>query len=169
MADVTYVWDPIEDNVIRERDENGNTIVNYTTEPTLYGAVLSQDRGGQVRHYHFDGQGNTTELTDENGNVTDTRKYSAFGEATESTGTTEFPYQWGGRWGYLQARVWRRAFLGAYNGSACGEDRRVGDRQLGRVQMGRAQLGRICTPVLGCPCAQRRRNVVSEAALEKGE
>ena len=100
MPDITYVWDPIEDNVIRERDENGNTIVNYTTEPTRYGAVLSQDRGGQVRHYHYDGQGNTVSLTDDSGNVTDTRKYSAFGEVTESTGTTEFALQWNGRWGY---------------------------------------------------------------------
>ena len=56
MTHVKYVWDPIADNVIREKDENGNTIVNYTTEPTRYGAVLSQDRGGQVRHYHYDGQ-----------------------------------------------------------------------------------------------------------------
>ena len=95
-----YFWDEIEDNVIEEYDENGNTIVEYTTEPTLYGAVLSQDRGGQVRHYHFDGQGNTVTLTDNAGNVTDTRKYSAFGEVTESTGTTDFSYQWGGRWGY---------------------------------------------------------------------
>lgn len=100
MADITYVWDPIEDNVIQEKDENGNVLVDYTTRPTLYGSVLSQDRGGQVRHYHFDGQGNTTELTDENGNVTDTRKYSAFGEVTESTGTTVFPFQWQGSYGF---------------------------------------------------------------------
>ena len=103
MPDIIYVWDPIEDNVIRERDEDGNTIVNYTTEPTLYGQVLSQDRGGQVRHYHYDGQGNTVSLTDASGNVTDTRKYSAFGEVTESTGTTEFPLQYGGRSGYARS------------------------------------------------------------------
>ena len=95
MPEVNYFWDEIEDNVIEEYDENGNTIVEYTTEPTLYGSVLSQDRGGQVRHYHYDGQGNTVSLTDDAGNVTDTRKYSAFGEVTESTGTTEFVYQWG--------------------------------------------------------------------------
>ena len=100
MPDIIYVWDPIEDNVIRERDEDGNTIVNYTTEPTLYGQVLSQDRGGQVRHYHYDGQGNTVSLTDASGNVTDTRKYSAFGEVTESTGTTEFSLEFGGQFGY---------------------------------------------------------------------
>ena len=100
MPEVNYFWDEIEDNVIEEYDENGNTIVEYTTEPTLYGSVLSQDRGGQVRHYHYDGQGNTVSLTDDAGNVTDTRKYSAFGEVTESTGTTVFPYQYGAQWGY---------------------------------------------------------------------
>ncbi len=101
MAHVKYFWDEIEDNIIEEYDgDTGNTIVEYTTEPTLYGQVLSQDRGGQIRHYHYDGQGNTTELTDENGNVTDSRKYSAFGEVTASSGTTEFPYQWGATSGY---------------------------------------------------------------------
>ncbi len=100
MAHVKYFWDEIEDNVIREYDENNNTIAHYTTEPELYGRVISQDRGGEVRHYKYDGQGNTVALTDNSGNVTDTRKHSAFGEVTESTGTTAFPYQFGGRYGY---------------------------------------------------------------------
>ena len=99
MPEINYFWDEIEDNVVREYDENNNTVASYTTEPTLYGSVLSQDRQGEVRHYQFDGQGNTTELTDESGNVTDTRRHSAFGEVTESTGTTECLYQFGGRWG----------------------------------------------------------------------
>ena len=34
-----YFWDEIEDNVIEEYDgDTGNTIVEYTTEPTLYGS-----------------------------------------------------------------------------------------------------------------------------------
>ena len=126
MPEVNYFWDEIEDNVIEEYDENGNTIVEYTTEPTLYGSVLSQDRGGQVRHYHFDGQGNTTELTDENGNVTDTRKYSAFGEVTESTGTTEFPLQFGGQFGYYRnvvpTNTYVRARYLSYNGRWLSQD-----------------------------------------------
>ena len=111
MAHVKYFWDEVEDNVIREYDENNNTIAHYTTEPTLYGSVISQERSGQTRYYHFDGQGNTTELTDENGNVTDTRQYSAFGEVTESTGTTTFPYQWGGRWRYYLDDVTTRVTI----------------------------------------------------------
>jgi RHS repeat-associated protein len=39
------------------------------------------------------------ELTASSGSVTDTRRYSAFGETTESTGTTSFPYQYFGQLG----------------------------------------------------------------------
>lgn len=102
MPEVKYFWDEIEDNVVREYDEQNNTIVSYTTEPTRYGSVLSQERSGEKRQYHFDGQGNTTELTDEHGIVRDTMRYSAFGELKERTGVTECPYQWGGKWGYFQ-------------------------------------------------------------------
>jgi RHS repeat-associated protein len=95
-----FFWDEVEDNVIREYDDNNNTIAHYTTEPTLYGRVISQDRGGDVRHYKYDGQGNTVALTDNSGNVTDTRKYSAFGEVTESSGTTDIVFLFGGQSGY---------------------------------------------------------------------
>jgi len=83
-----YFWNEIEDDVVREYDENNNTLAQYTTEPTRYGSVLSQDRGGELWYFQFDGLGNTTELTDPNGAATDTRRYSAFGELTESTGST---------------------------------------------------------------------------------
>src|SRR5262245_34364999 len=105
MPDVNYFWDEIEDNVVEEYDENGNTLVEYTTEPSLYGATWVQDRGGQVRHYHYDGQGNTTELTDDNGNVTDVRKYSGFGTITLSTGNTDLTFQWLGNRGYFQSAL----------------------------------------------------------------
>jgi len=100
MPEINYFWDEIEDNVVREYDENNNTIASYATEPTLYGSVLSQNRSGQKRHYQFDGQGNTTELTDASGAVTDTRRYSAFGTTMASSGATSTPFGFGGRWGY---------------------------------------------------------------------
>jgi len=95
-----YFWDEIEDNVVREYDENNNTLVSYTTEPTLYGSVLSQDRGGETRYFQFDGPGNTTELTSEDVIIADTRRYTAFGQTVKTTGTTVLSYQYGGRWGY---------------------------------------------------------------------
>lgn len=100
MAHIKYFWDDLEDNVVREYDQNNNTLATYTTEPTRYGSVLSQDRAGEKRYFQFDGQGNTTELTDPSGDVTETRRYSAFGDTTVSTGATSTPFGFGGRWGY---------------------------------------------------------------------
>lgn len=101
MAHVKYFWDEIEDNVVREYDESNNTIAQVTTEPSRYGSVLSQDRSGEKRYYQFDGQGSTTELTDILGNVTDTRRYSAFGQETLINGNTDFHARWMGKWGYF--------------------------------------------------------------------
>lgn len=100
MPEINYFWDEIEDNVIEEYDENGSTTASYMTEPTLYGAVLSQNRSGEKRHFQFDGQGNTTELTNDSGTVTDSRRYTAFGEITASSGSTVLTRGFGGRWGY---------------------------------------------------------------------
>jgi len=104
MSEINYFWDEIEDNVVREYDDSNNTLAQYTTEPTLYGSVLSQDRGGKKRCFQFDGQGNTTELTDGSGTLTDMRRYSAFGETTASSGDTATPFGFGGRWGYHSNR-----------------------------------------------------------------
>jgi len=100
MPAVNYFWDPDEDNIVKEFDDGGNTIADYTTEPFLYGDVISQRRSGVSHFYHFDTLGNTTELTDVNGNTTDTRRYSAFGETAESSGSTVFPFQYMGQKGY---------------------------------------------------------------------
>jgi len=109
MPAVNYFWDPDEDNIVKEFDDGGNTIADYTTEPFLYGDVISQRRSGVSHFYHFDTQGNTTELTDINGDTTDTRRYSAFGESTESTGSTTFPFQYMGQRG-----VYQGGFTGDY-------------------------------------------------------
>ena len=102
MVAVNYLWNPINDNIVREFDDSGNTIAEYTTEPDLYGNVVSQHRGGQTNYLHSDGQGNTTELTNDAGNVTDKIRYSAFGEVTVRTGTTEIPFQYVGQKGYYR-------------------------------------------------------------------
>ncbi len=95
-----YYWDFDTDNVFLEEDENGDTIAEYTHEPGLYGELIAQERDGQVRYYNFDGQGSTRELTDENGDITDTYTYTAFGEEIAHTGTTENPFRYKGAWGY---------------------------------------------------------------------
>lgn len=100
MPETNYFWDEIEDNIMEEFDENGNTTASYTTEPTLYGSVLSQNRGGEKRYFQFDGQGNATNLTDPLGDVTDTLRFSTFGNRTVSQGSAPITYGYCGRYGY---------------------------------------------------------------------
>ena len=100
MARKYFFWDPLSDNILQERDETGSVTAEYTAEPGLYGNIISQNRGGVESQYHYDAQGSTLAVTDDNQNVTDTFAYSAFGEVTERTGTTEVPFQYIGQRGY---------------------------------------------------------------------
>ena len=100
MASTTYYWDELDDNVCCEEDENGDITASYTHEPGLHGEVIAQKRGNEVRYFNFDGEGNTSELTDDEQNVTDTYEYSAFGEEIARTGTTENPFGYKGALGY---------------------------------------------------------------------
>lgn len=100
MVAVNYDWDELEDNIDEEYDDSGITIAEYTTEPYLYGDLISQHRNQQSHFYCFDGQGGTLSLTDSAGNTTDTYAYTAFGEVTEHTGSTENPYTYIGQKGY---------------------------------------------------------------------
>jgi RHS repeat-associated protein len=102
MAKTYLFWDPLSDNILQERDETGAVTAEYTTEPGLYGNVISQNRGGAESQFHYDAQGSTLAVTDDNQQVTDTRAYSAFGETTESTGSTSFPFQYIGQKGYYR-------------------------------------------------------------------
>ena len=100
MSKTYYVWDEENDSLLEEIDENGNVIVSYTNEPGPFGKVISQERDGVTSYYHYDGQGNTVALTDDNENTTDTYIYTAFGELVSSTGTTVNPFRYGGQYGY---------------------------------------------------------------------
>lgn len=46
MTIVNYDWDEDEDNIVEEYDDTGATIAEYTTEPDLFGNVISQRLGG---------------------------------------------------------------------------------------------------------------------------
>ena len=100
MPVTNYIWDVVSDNVLMEKDDDGETIARYVQRPELYGEVISQERDGQTRYYNFDGEGNTCELTDENQNVTDTYEYDAFGKEIARTGTTVNPFGYKGALGY---------------------------------------------------------------------
>ena len=117
MPTTYYEWDELDDVIVAERDENGSTIVEYTHEPGYHGQLISQRRNGHSYFYHYDPDGNTTALTDENGDVTDTYSYTAFGEVTERTGTTENPFQFRGAHGY-----YLDSFTGQYMTSGANYD-----------------------------------------------
>lgn len=118
MPETNFFWDPVEDNIIQERDETGAITAEYATEPYLYGNLISQNRGGVESQYHFDSQGSTLALSDDNQQVTDTYAYTAFGEATERTGSNVNPFQYIGLKGYYfdaeigEYNVRRRAYSG---------------------------------------------------------
>ena len=104
MPKTTYVWDELSDNVIEEY-EDGVLSVSSDHEPGLYGNLLSQNRNGVTSYYHYDGRGDTVALTDDSGNVTDTKEYDAWGNVIASTGSTVTPYQFQGRVGVYRDPV----------------------------------------------------------------
>jgi hypothetical protein len=92
MAAANYDWDDLEDNIVEEYDDVGNSIADYTTEPHR-GNVISQRRGSECTVYHFDALASTLALSDISQHVTDVYAYSVYGEHTERIGTTTNSYQ----------------------------------------------------------------------------
>jgi RHS repeat-associated protein len=88
MSKTCFLWDPIEDNIVRELNDGGATVAEYTTEPDHFGNVISQNRSGIESHFHFDALGSTVAVTKDDQHVTDTRGYTSFGVTTEATGAT---------------------------------------------------------------------------------
>ena len=62
--------------------------------------LISSNRGGTKRYFHYDGLGSTHALTDSTGATTDTYTYSAFGVQESSTGSSVNPFRYVGQWGY---------------------------------------------------------------------
>ncbi|MEX0718927.1 MAG: RHS repeat-associated core domain-containing protein [Planctomycetaceae bacterium] len=104
MATIRYMWDPEDDNIIMEKDGSGNVLAVYTHEPGLHGELISMRRDNQTNYFHYDGQGNTRALTDQNQEITDVYRYDAFGdERTKGRApmnTTVNPFRFGGAHGY---------------------------------------------------------------------
>jgi YD repeat-containing protein len=100
MPTTRYIWDPVSDNLLMELDGNGDTIATYTHEPGLHGELISQHRNGQTYYYHYDGDGNTRAVTDQNGNIVETATYSAFGDTVEKSSSITNPFGFRGALGY---------------------------------------------------------------------
>jgi hypothetical protein len=81
MPKTTYAWDELSDNVAAEYDD-GVLSASYTHEPGLYGNMLSQNRNGVTNYYQYDGRDDTGALTDDAGDITDTKEYDVLGQTS---------------------------------------------------------------------------------------
>lgn len=96
--------------VLAEYSTAGAVAASYVYADDL----ISMNRGGQTRYYHFDGLGSTRLLTDSTGAITDTYDYDAFGNQIARSGTTENAFLFTGqqydtnvRFYYLRARYYQ--------------------------------------------------------------
>ena len=92
----------------------------------LYGhGLISEDKGGVFKTYHFDYRGSTVAITDIDGNITDTFKYDTYGKLISHTGNSFVIFGYNGRDGvvtdkngliYMRARYYSpemRRFINA--------------------------------------------------------
>ena len=79
-------------NVLAEIGSEGSVQAYYTIGADL----ISQERDGNVSVYLYDGHGSVVGLANENGKVTDTYAYDAFGNLLDSTGSTKNCYRYCG-------------------------------------------------------------------------
>ena len=95
-GDVTYIVTPMNltgfPQVLEERDSTGVLQASYSYGDDL----LSVNRSGETRFYHYDGQMSTRILSARTGAVTDTYTYDAFGNLVGSAGATDNPYLYTG-------------------------------------------------------------------------
>ena len=78
--------------VIEEYTPDGTTEVSYVHGLNL----ISANRDGETNYYINDGHSGIRQLTDENGNVTDSYDYDAYGNLLNSSGSTENNYLYRG-------------------------------------------------------------------------
>ena len=112
-------------NVLAEYSANGDEICYYTVGADL----VSQEVNGKVYTYLYDGHGTVRALANENGKITDTYTYDAFGNLISSTGSTANSYRYCGeqfdsttglyylRARYMNPSVGRFISMDTYQGS----------------------------------------------------
>ena len=99
LADGTQIAYLVDGNmpyaqVVEEKATNG---ANTESTVYLYGIErIRQMRGGQGSYYLGDGLGSTRLLTDDQGNLTDSYDYEAYGNLENQTGTTRNSYLFAG-------------------------------------------------------------------------
>ena len=93
-----YTWH--RDSVRNETDAGSAMTAAYVRRPNTFGSLVSEERVRNTFTHSYDALGSTTELTDANEMITDSFRYSAFGETVQRSGATRTPYAWVGKTGY---------------------------------------------------------------------
>ena len=93
-----YVWDYATNTCLAEVNEQGETTVEYTVNPQT-GELISERRDGEDIYHHYDGDGNTRQTTDSDGNVLGEATYDAFGEIVAESGDMKTTYRFRGQQG----------------------------------------------------------------------
>jgi RHS repeat-associated protein len=106
-----YTWNPLTDSVIEESDGSGNSLCTYTNEPTQFGPLVSENRGGTTSYYHADAIGSTRLTTSGSQAIVDSFLFDAWGNTVASNMPTPTPYQWCGRLGYQADALTTAAYV----------------------------------------------------------
>lgn len=99
MPTVThYLWH--RDSVALEADESNTIRSRNVRFPDQYGSLVSQQTSSTTHIFHYDAVGSTNELTDSQQQVTNSIRYSAFGEIVQQTSSLSVTATWIGQSGY---------------------------------------------------------------------
>jgi RHS repeat-associated protein len=94
-----FIHDELTENLICEFTLISGTFTIKALN--TYGlGLISSNREGTIRYFHFDGLGSTAHLTDTSQNITDSYTYNAFGVPYTPSGSSTNPYRYVGQWGY---------------------------------------------------------------------
>ena len=63
-----YFWDALTGTCLAELSEAGDVTVQYTVNPQT-GELISENHAGEEVYHHYDGDGNTRQTTDSDGNL----------------------------------------------------------------------------------------------------
>ena len=98
LVPVRFIYDELSSGyppIIAEYTLNGSTFAIGAVYTHSLG-LISSNRGGTKRYFHYDGLGSTHALTDSTGATTDTYTYSAFGVQESSTGSSVNSFRFAG-------------------------------------------------------------------------
>jgi RHS repeat-associated protein len=94
-----FVHDELTGEILMEYTQVGGVFTIKAVNTWGLG-LISTNREGTKRYFHFDGVGSTRALTDSSETVTDTYEYNAFGVLESSSGSSTNPFRYVGQYGY---------------------------------------------------------------------